>query len=62
MYHDSLNQALESVGLGDMSCNDVNEKIGSLKNEESKRFQHNGKQVCLYRMSSGRYEIVAYNL
>lgn len=62
MYHDTLNQALDSVGLGDMLALDVDAKIGSMQYGDTKRFQHDGKQVAIYRMDSGRYEITAYKM
>ncbi len=61
MYFDNLNLALASENI-EMDINEVSQKIGSISIEETKRFQTNGKQVSIYRMPSGRYEITAYNL
>jgi len=59
MYHNSLNAALESENL-EMNTTEVSNKIGSLSNGDTKRFQHDGRQVSIYRMNSGRYEILTY--
>lgn len=61
MYHSSLNEALESQNL-EMSINDVTAKIGSIGVNETKRFQHDNRQVSIYRMDSGKYEILSYKL
>lgn len=61
MYHETINAALgfEKISMTDR---EVMEKIGSMNIEESRRFEQDGKQVCLYRMPSGRYEITAYKM
>lgn len=62
MYHDTLNQALNSEKL-EMDMLDVSNKIGTISYGETVRFQHDNKQVVIYRSDvTGRYEITAYKL
>lgn len=61
MYHETLNQALNAENI-EMTAMEVDTKIGAMEYEQTVRFQHNGKQVALFRMPSGRYEITAYSI
>lgn len=61
MYHETLNQALESENI-EMTMDEVSEKIGTMAIGQSVRFQKSNRQVCLYRMDSGRYEVFSYGL
>lgn len=62
MYFETLNLALDSENIS-MTDAEVMQKIGNMSYGETKRFQHQNKQIAIFRSDvSGRYEITAYNL
>lgn len=61
IYHETLNGALLSENIN-MTTLEVSQLIGHIDYEETKRFQFENKQVVIYRMPSGRYEITSYSL
>ncbi len=62
MYHNTLNLALESEDL-EMDMLEVDQKIGAMSYGQTCRFQHDNKQVSIFRSDvTGRYEITAYKM